>query len=154
MLSKVERGHASPSLVMLHRLAKALGTNIARLTASEDLVPSPVLRAGERSFTEFRSGRQRGTIKLERIVISGNAWLLQADIHILEPRSSSGEQITHTGEELGYVLEGKFELALESERYCLLAGDSFHFMSNVPHSYRNPGSSITRVLWINTPPTF
>jgi hypothetical protein len=23
-----------------------------------------------------------------------------------------------------------------------------------PHSYRNPGDVIARVLWINTPPTF
>lgn len=154
MLSKVERGHASPSLATLHRLAKVLETNIAKLTSNEETAPSPVLRSGERPLIGFRSGRQRGGIKLERIIIPGNAWLLQADVHILEPQSSSGEQITHSGEELGYVLEGEFELTLGTDKYHLGAGDSFHFVSDVPHSYRNPGVSITRVLWINTPPTF
>ena len=154
MLSKVERGHASPSLATLHRLAKVLETNIAELTSSGDTAPSPVLRSGERPLISFRSGRQRGGIKLERIIIPGNAWLLQADVHILEPQSSSGEQITHSGEELGYVLEGEFELTLGTDKHVLSAGDSFHFISDVPHSYRNPGTSITRVLWINTPPTF
>jgi hypothetical protein len=24
----------------------------------------------------------------------------------------------------------------------------------VPHSYRNPGKTVARVLWTNTPPTF
>jgi mannose-6-phosphate isomerase-like protein (cupin superfamily) len=36
----------------------------------------------------------------------------------------------------------------------LQTGDSFYFSSSVPHSYRNPGKTVTRVLWINTPPTF
>jgi len=36
----------------------------------------------------------------------------------------------------------------------LRAGDSFHFPSEVPHGYRNPGRVRTRVLWVNTPPTF
>jgi len=154
MLSKVERGHASPSLAMLHRLAKVLKTNIADLTSNGETTPSPVLRAGERTLIEFRAGRQRGGIALERIIIPNSAWLLQADVHILEAQSSSGEQITHAGEELGYILEGEFELTLGTEIHHLHAGDSFHFVSDVPHSYRNPGSAMTRVLWINTPPTF
>ena len=33
-------------------------------------------------------------------------------------------------------------------------GDSFAFPSTLPHMYRNPGSEVTRVIWINTPPTF
>ncbi|HEV7799823.1 MAG TPA: cupin domain-containing protein, partial [Burkholderiales bacterium] len=72
----------------------------------------------------------------------------------IEPRTSSDEQISHAGEELGYVLEGELELALGEERYMLQTGDSFYFSSSVPHSYRNPGKTVTRVLWINTPPTF
>jgi uncharacterized cupin superfamily protein len=33
-------------------------------------------------------------------------------------------------------------------------GDSFAFPSHLAHAYRNPGSKVARVLWINTPPTF
>jgi transcriptional regulator with XRE-family HTH domain len=154
MLSKVERGHASPSLAKLHRLAKALHTNIAELTSGEENPVSPLMRSGERAVIEFRTGRQRGSIKLERIIIPSTAWLLQADIHILEPQAKSGEQITHAGEELGFVLEGELELTLDKKKHLLKIGDSFHFFSDVPHSYRNPGSSVTRILWVNTPPTF
>jgi uncharacterized cupin superfamily protein len=38
--------------------------------------------------------------------------------------------------------------------YKLGAGDSFAFPSNLAHTYRNPGRKVTRVLWVNTPPTF
>jgi uncharacterized cupin superfamily protein len=80
--------------------------------------------------------------------------LLQGDIHVIEPQASSDEQISHVGEELGYVIEGELELTLGDTVYMLQPGDSFYFPSTLPHSYRNPGKRVTRVLWINTPPTF
>jgi len=73
---------------------------------------------------------------------------------VIEPRANSDEQISHAGEELGYVIEGELELTLDDTLYLLQPGDSFYFPSTVPHSYRNPGKLVTRVLWINTPPTF
>jgi transcriptional regulator with XRE-family HTH domain len=155
MLSKIERGIAMPSLSALHRLAIALHSNVAVLTATGNEGQSPIGRAGARPVVEFKSGRsQKGNIRLERLLVPVRGQLLQADIHILEPRTSSGEQIAHVGEELGYVLDGELELTLESVTYKLQAGDHFAFASDMPHSYRNPGKTVTRVLWVNTPPTF
>lgn len=91
---------------------------------------------------------------LERLVVPSPGQLLQGDIHVLEPLARSDEQIHHVGEELGYVLEGELELTLGDQSYSLQAGDSFYFPSTEPHSYRNPGDTVTRILWVNTPPTF
>ncbi|OYD64562.1 UNVERIFIED_ORG: XRE family transcriptional regulator [Burkholderia sp. CF145] len=162
LLSKVEGGHATPSLATLHRIALALDTNIAALVSGPVANVTPVQRASERPSVRFpgvqqtsgRHGRAGGSIMLERLVVAGPGQLLQGDIHVLEPLARSDEQISHAGEELGYVLEGELELTLGSECYRLQAGDSFYFPSTEPHSYRNPGDCITRVLWINTPPTF
>jgi len=154
LLSKVECGHATPSLATLHRIALALSTNIASLVAGPDMNTSPVQRAHERPTVSFPTVSNRGSIVLERVVVPSPGQLLQGDIHVIEPRTSSDEQISHPGEELGYVIEGELELTLGDERYVLQAGDSFYFPSTVPHSYRNPGKSVARVLWINTPPTF
>jgi uncharacterized cupin superfamily protein len=38
--------------------------------------------------------------------------------------------------------------------YDLAQGDSFSFPSHLTHTYRNPGTNVARVLWVNTPPTF
>jgi quercetin dioxygenase-like cupin family protein/DNA-binding XRE family transcriptional regulator len=154
LLSKVEGGHATPSLATLHRIALALSTNIATLVSGPDVNTSPVQRANERPTIAFPTARKRGSIKLERVIVPGPGQLLQGDIHVIEPRASSDEQISHAGEELGYVIEGELELTLGDVRYALQPGDSFYFPSTVPHSYRNPGKRVTRVLWINTPPTF
>jgi len=155
LLSRVERGQAMPSLANLHRLARALDTNVAELTATSAPPSSPVTRAAERPVIEFKGTRgKKSAVKLERVIVPIRGQLMQADIHVLEPKAESLEQIAHSGEEVGYVIEGEFELRLRDEVYRLSTGDSFYFSSDVPHSYRNPGKTLARVLWVNTPATF
>ncbi|WP_151639045.1 cupin domain-containing protein [Noviherbaspirillum aerium] len=155
MLSKIERGLASPSLSLLHRIAQAFQTNIAELTSVEEMRHSPVVRAGERPVVEFgEEALGSKGIRLERLVPPQRGQLLQGDIHVLPPGASADERIQHQGEEMGYVLEGALTLTVDDTNYLLQAGDSFYFASEQPHSYSNPGSVTTRVLWINSPPTF
>ena len=148
LISKLEHGAASPSLAMLHRLAVALGTNIAELTSEEMPPGGPILRRGERPLIKA------GDITLERLVLPTRGGLLQANIHILQPGASSDGTIVHAGEEVGYVLEGSIELRLDEERYLLGEGDAFTFPSHVPHGYRNAGPGMAQVLWVNSPATF
>lgn len=154
MLSKVERAQASPSFSVLHRLAQALQTNISELTATEDIEPSPVLKAAERPVVNLGGGRKKSTIHLERLIVPRRGQLLQGDIHVIEPGAHSEEPISHVGEEFGFVLEGQLELVLHDTPHLLEAGDSFYFASDTPHSYRNPGKTAARVLWVNTPATY
>jgi quercetin dioxygenase-like cupin family protein len=73
---------------------------------------------------------------------------------VVEPGGGSEGAIEHQGEDVGYVLEGEFELIVAGKTYKLQQGDSFFFRSNLPHGYRNPGRKQTRVVWVNTPSTF
>jgi len=148
LISKIERGSATPSLVMLHRLAVALDTNISTLMSEEMPVVGPVLRVGERPVIKT------GGISLERLVLPTRGGLLQANIHIVEPGAESDGQIEHVGEEVGYVLEGTLELRLGDDRYEITTGDVFTFASNVPHGYSNIGKAVAKVLWVNSPATF
>lgn len=152
-VSKVERNLAAPSLAMLHRLARALHTNISALTAEGAPDKGPVLRAGERPVQVVDKSAENG-IRLEKMTVNMGGGLLQANIHVIEPGASSDGQIEHMGEEIGYVLAGSLILALGDEEYRLEAGDSFHFASQTPHGYRNVGAETARIVWVNTPPTF
>lgn len=149
LISKIERGSAVPSLATLHRLATALDSNISTLTSEEKPEGGPVLRSGERTI--IRAG---GGVSLERLVPPTRGGLLQANIHIVAPGKASEGMIEHVGEEVGYVLEGRIELQLGSERHVLQEGDAFTFSSSVPHGYRNIGSRTARILWVNSPATF
>jgi transcriptional regulator with XRE-family HTH domain len=148
LISKIERGSATPSLAMLHRLAMALGTNISALMSEEAPSAGPILRKGERPVIAA------GGIELERLVLPTRGGLLQANIHIVSPGAASGGSIEHAGEEIGYVLEGTLELTLGEEQYSLVEGDVFTFSSQIPHGYRNTGTGVARILWVNSPATF
>ncbi|WP_293779558.1 XRE family transcriptional regulator [uncultured Oxalicibacterium sp.] len=148
LISKIERGSATPSLAMLHRLATALDTNISTLMSDQVPPAGPVLRQGERPIIKT------GDISLERLVLPTRGGLLQANIHIVSPGGASDGQIEHVGEEVGYVLAGKLELRLGEESYLIGPGDTFTFQSSTPHGYRNVGKVEARILWVNSPATF
>lgn len=91
---------------------------------------------------------------LERLVPNGKGHLLQGNIHIIVSGGGSMRTMRHEGDEFGYVLKGLLELSIDDTVHALGPGDSFSFPSTLAHTYRNPGLDVTRVIWINTPPTF
>lgn len=138
---------------MLHKVAKAIGTNVSELTSDEWSKKSPVLRKGERQMYSFDESSSESKIRLERLSHLYKGSLMQADIHIIESGASS-EEIEHPGEEIGYVLTGAIELTVDGICYQLYAGDSFHFQSDSLHGFRNISDVEAKVLWVNTPATF
>jgi transcriptional regulator with XRE-family HTH domain len=150
LLSKIENGTALPSVTVLHSIVAALNTTIGALYAETSGGRGIVAREKERpSFVIDKAGS-----KLQRLVTPGPGRLLEGNLHILAPGGGSEGTLAHEGEELGFVVEGQFELTVADSVYLLEAGDSFVFRSESPHSYRNPGTSWTRVIWVSTPPTF
>lgn len=153
LVSKIENGRANPSLNMLHRIAGAVGINIAVLFSDFD-DGGIVQRKNKRPVITRDQLRRGDGITLERLVPVTPGHLLQGNLHIVEPGGSSEGSIAHDGEEVGYVVEGTLELTVDGQTYTLEAGDSFFFNSALPHSYRNPGATVTRVIWVNSPPTY
>lgn len=157
LLSKIENERAVPSLQMLHRIVKQLDTSIGFLFANPDSQSRIVMRQGERPEIKTSHPRRGGHdvgVRIEWLVPYPEGKLLSGSIHKIAPGGGSQGAITHKGEEVGYVLKGRFELNVANELHLLNTGDSFFFPSELPHSYRNPGNVETWVLWINTPPTF
>lgn len=153
-LSKIENLKANPSITMLHKICGALGINMGSMFADEDEAGTIVSRADSRPVLTTDQLRKGHGIQLQRLVPAGRGYLLQGNVHIIEPGGYSNEALQHEGEEVGYVLEGTLELVVDGKIYTATAGDSFFFRSGLEHSYRNPGRTLTRVVWVNTPPTF
>ena len=153
-ISKLENDKASPSFTMLHRLTAILGANVASLFAIGDEVGNVVSHQGARPVILTDRLRIGKGIKLERLIPYSHSYLLQGNIHHIATGGGSDGNIVHSGEEVGYVLDGEIELTVDGRRFRAKAGDSFHFRSELPHGYRNIGTKAARVIWINTPPTF
>ena len=151
MISKIENGKVAPSLTMLQRLVEALGRDLSSFFGADINAPGLVQKQGERPISQTDAIRGGAGVSYERLVPFAAGNLLEANIHRIEPGGEKVDQITHQGETLGYVIEGELELSIESTTYKLNTGDSFFFKNHLTNRYRNPGTILTRVVWVNTP---
>ncbi len=151
MISKIENGKVAPSLTMLQRLVEALNRDLSSFFGTDINSPGLVQKQGERPISQTDAIRGGVGVTYERLVPFAAGNLLEANIHRIEPGGEKVDQITHQGETLGYVIEGELELSIESTTYRLTTGDSFFFKNHLTNRYRNPGTILTRVVWVNTP---
>lgn len=151
MISKIESGRVVPSLPMLHKIVAALGRDMSSFFGSDINAPGIVLRHGQRAVLLTDPLRQSPGVSYERLVPFAAGNLLECNIHVIEPGGTKVDDITHQGETVGYVLEGRIELVIDTTPYELGTGDSFFFKNHLTNRYRNLGPGIARVLWVNTP---
>jgi transcriptional regulator with XRE-family HTH domain len=152
LLSKIETNRVSPSLHTLHRIAAVLDTTVAELFSPEGASGATVFREGERPIVRLESSGGEAKLALERLIPFTRGRILNANVHVIPPGAGNGGDLKHEGEEVGYVLSGRLELTVRGETRVLDEGDSFFFLSHLPHSYRNPGDRPARILWVNSPP--
>ena len=154
LISKYENDKLLPPLTVLHSLVAALDTHIGALFEPDWGASGYISRVGKRPRIAAAGAGESAGVTLESLVPNGQGHLLQGNIHIVAPGGGSMGPMRHEGDEVGYVLEGQLELGIDDAHYALGPGDAFAFPSHLAHTYRNPGDAVTRVLWINTPPTF
>ena len=145
-LSALERGQMSASVGTLRKVAAFFDLNVLDFAAGDD-PPQAVVRPSERKVLEAGPG-----VRMDLL-----AWgdtVMEPHLFHVAPGKGSGSPYSHPGEEFLFVLQGELEISLDGERHRLHSGDSLYFDSSTPHTWRNPGKKETRILWINTPPTF
>jgi DNA-binding transcriptional MerR regulator/quercetin dioxygenase-like cupin family protein len=149
-LSALERGLSGVSMATLKRLTATYGTTVAQLLRDSTFHAGRVMRAAEMDRAAVGAG-----LGVKIIDLAPQAVHLEPQLFVLAPGSTSDGMYTHAGEEFIHVLAGKLSLSLEDgESYVLAAGDSVSFPSTISHGWRNDADEETRLLWINTPPTF
>jgi DNA-binding transcriptional MerR regulator len=145
-LSALERNAASASVASLQLLMNAYGVTTL------DLFGAPP-RSGRRIRPRERPVLELNGVRIEQL--SAGARQLEPQLFVLDSGSTSDGAYAHEGEEFMFVLEGALTVWIgPHERYRLNMGDSVTFPSTLPHRWRNRADGETRLLWINTPPTF
>jgi len=147
-LSAVERNVSGASVATLQRLTRAYGVTMLALFDA-GLASGRHVRPSERRLLDLpESG-----VRIEQL--AQGATMLEPQLFVMAPGATSDGAYAHDGEEFLYVLDGAVTLWLGAEqRYRLTAGDALTFPSTMPHRWRNRADGETRLLWINTPPTF
>jgi len=148
-ISSLERGVTGVSLAALRRLVEAYGRTVGELLVADAPARGRLVRPGDRRVLD--SGRG---IRIEDLFATPTT--LEYQLFVLAPGASSDGYYQHIGEEFMYVLAGSLGVWLDGphEFYRLEPGDALTFPSTVDHRIAALGPTETRVLWINTPPTF
>jgi transcriptional regulator with XRE-family HTH domain len=154
LLSRIENNQLNPSFTMLHRLCKALDISVSKLMSSGVDSQSFIFHAGSRPVVGRVGPHNPEDSEAEMFIPFAEGRLLEGVIMVLNPGGHSNGFLTHRGEETGYVIEGRLKLKLDQQTHLLGPGSTFFFRSDIPHEYSNPGKVTTRVVWVNTPPSF
>ena len=145
-LSQIERGVTMPSLARLTAIANALDVEV-RYFFEED-ASSPCVVRGDQ-------GKKLGStadVMVELLSADPLDKKIQPYLLVCQPGTSRDQPPTHPGEEIGFVLKGQLTVTAGEETFVLEAGDSIHYQTLQPHSWRNEGDEECIAIWAVSPP--
>lgn len=150
-LSMAERGITSPALLSLKKIADALEEDISIFFIDQQ-------SQGHSCFCRSYDNNIRNISGFFVYKSLLGQPLSKCTLDPMEVILMPGQQrkdvieITHSGEEFTYVLEGVLSFFLKGTEYVLNPGDSYHGFGYDPHNFVNLTNKIVRVLYIVTPP--
>lgn len=141
-LSMIERGHTSPSVSTLYKLAEALEVPVTAFFGAPEQHEQLIhLRVADRARVPIVRGTWEGlggekfTGRVEPFVLN------------LEPGADSGPApMVHTGHEFVFCLNGNIDYRVEERLYPLSPGDSLLFAAHLVHQWRNSGRTAANLL--------
>ncbi|NEP06884.1 MAG: cupin domain-containing protein [Okeania sp. SIO2G4] len=54
----------------------------------------------------------------------------------------------HESDEIFILLEGELEVSFEGKTYYPTLGQEFRVPANVPHTFKNPGTTANHLIWL------
>jgi transcriptional regulator with XRE-family HTH domain/KaiC/GvpD/RAD55 family RecA-like ATPase len=148
-ISQVESNLIYPSVPALLKMAEVLSVEVNSFfqerTDMRNRLIFPAAEAVEVKFPDLPEGSVYANL-LTPVDFEPKAepYLIQ----IPPGKSLPSHFFIHKGEEIGYMVSGKLQLKLQKAVYNLRAGDVIYLTSEMPTQWRNPGSSVAKLLWI------
>ena len=151
LISQLERGMGNPSFSSLHRIASALGVNLAKMLSGV-AGDTMVVRADERHHLPLAPGTpppQRVQRELLTPRAHSNLQLIRSTIP--PGFSNEGQPFRHLGTESVTVERGALLVVHGERRVVLHEGDTITYACSTPHWWANASDDVTVVLGAVTP---
>ena len=150
-VSQIERGLSEPSINDLRKIAEAFDVPLSLLFGENRGDPEEahyIVRADARR----RLGNAEDGLIEELLSpdLSGSFEILRSEF---APNAALKTPVLRDTEEAGFVVSGRFEIAIDGKWHVLEAGDSFRFAGQT-YRWRNPGNEPAIVIWVIAPPTY
>ncbi len=148
-ISEIERGHTTPTVGALVRIAGALGREPHFFLEAECLSEVSVVRRAEAKLVPLPEGVTGTITALSNGIPGGRLFCARL---VIAPHSTASDTHMVLGEVAGYVLRGRLEIRYGESVLALGPGHGFHMSAQLPHQAFNPGDEPTEVLWATTYP--
>lgn len=148
-LSQVERGMASPSIMALREIARALNVPMFYFLI-DDKKQSVMVRKDKRRVLQFPKSHL--TYELLSPDMSHRIQMIRTRIKV--GASSCSKPLSHEGEECTLVMEGKMKIEIGDESFILEEGDSIYYVASIPHKITSIGDKDLIIISANTPTNF
>ncbi len=136
LLSKIERGNLFPTLPTLLRIAMAFGVRLDHFFTDQDDDPIiQVTRKAERVRLPDCSARPPSYL-FENLACAARDRAFEAYYADFPAGAPPSDPHRHAGAEFVYVATGRLIVTVGNQQVVLDAGDTMHFDSGAPHSYR------------------
>ncbi|MGP9556685.1 cupin domain-containing protein [Psychrobacter sp. AOP7-A1-24] len=151
-ISAIERNKVSPAVNTLKAILKVLDSDLNTFFSDEWKERKDRVVVTPKDLVEISEPNSRVSIKQ---VFNGSPIKnLGFLIEVYQPNSSTEDRISHEGEEIGTVIEGKIIIRIDDTTYLLNEGDSYVIKTCLPHTFINPTNAITRIISAHTPATY
>jgi transcriptional regulator with XRE-family HTH domain len=143
MISRIERGEASPTAALLARLCEALGLSLSAFFAPDEPDRSPLMRrAAQHLWRDPITGYLRRSVSPpgvpSRVDIVEVEFPAGARV-AFPPRAESRSMTQHI-----WVFEGVLEMVTPTQTYCLQPGDCLFMDIGDAFEFHNPSDQPTR----------
>lgn len=141
MITKIERGEAQPTAVLLGRLSGALGMTLSELVARAEHTGDLLRRAADQPvWADPATGYQRRALSP---VTDGPLELVEVELPPGASVSYPADAYIFKTQQL-WILEGRLELHEGQEVHELNAGDCLQLGAPAPTTFRNPTDTSCR----------
>jgi mannose-6-phosphate isomerase-like protein (cupin superfamily) len=128
--TKYESGEQDIPISALYKIAAKLGTNATVLMTGEDprMESAAVCRKGKGVQVERYPGYEYSSLAYN---FKGRT--MEPLLVLLDSSRPQAAQVSHSGQEYNYVIEGQMKVTVGNAEYTLNEGDSLYFDATLPH---------------------
>jgi quercetin dioxygenase-like cupin family protein len=148
-LSQLERDLATPSLLALAGISRALGVELDYFLGTPHARGHHFPHSTREFFSIGRQGMRYAGISGEFPGHSLNAMMVKVPAHYASP-----EPMALQGEEFVFLVQGRLRYTMGDRQFDLRPGDAVHLPSSIPHRWQNPSDQEASVLWVGTAQIF
>jgi len=141
MIGQIERGESSPTLTTIWKIANGLKVSFTTLINNPQPDTEIIVREDVQMLSED-NGRYR---VYPYFPIQEDSRFEIYTVEIEKEGKLSAEAHKEGTEEFITVFDGDLTICVNEEEFKLKNGDSIRFKADRPHTYMNPGDTLTRV---------